>query len=177
MAHAYCDEIDVGMRLGLNSAQRQQATTKIEIQIRRASIEIDQEFAYYGRTTPSMAIATSTLDGAVSANASTITLDDASSFSTSGKGDIAGDSFQWTGKSSNDLTGCTGISFDHNSNSAVNEGEMAHVLREICADIASALYLEDESTFQRTDDGLRATALRERATHSLKRLAHLGRVM
>lgn len=177
MANRYCDETDVGLRLGLNSAQRQQATTKIEIQIRRASIEIDQEFLYYGRTTPSDHIADSTLNSSISAGATTITLSDASAFSNAGKGNIDGDSFQWTGKSSNDLTGCTGISFDHHNSSKVQEGEMAHVLREICADIASALYLEDESTFQRTDDGLRATAIRERATNHLKRLAHLGKVI
>lgn len=177
MGNRYCDDTDVGLRLGLNSAQRQQAATKIDIQIRRASIEIDQEFLYYGRTTPSDHIAETTLNGAISAGATTITLTDASAFSNAGKGDIDGDSFQWTGKSSNDLTGLTGISFDHLTGVKVREGEMSHVLREICADIASALYLEDESTFQRTDDGLRATAIRERATNHLKRLAHLGKVI
>jgi hypothetical protein len=173
----YCESIDVGMRLGLNNAQRQQAATKLESHIRRASIEIDQEFNYYGRPTPSSALVESMADGAVSAGATTITLTDASSFSTSGKGDIDGDSFAWTGKSSNDLTGVTGVSFDHHNASKVREGEMAHVLREICADIATALYLEDESTFQRDDDGLRAGALRERAIHGLRRLAHLGSVI
>ena len=52
----YCESIDVGMRLGLNNAQRQQAATKLESHIRRASIEIDQEFNYYGRSTPSSAL-------------------------------------------------------------------------------------------------------------------------
>lgn len=173
----YCDSIDVGMRLGLNNAQRQQASTKLTSHIRRATIEIDQEFNYYGRATPSSALVENTLNGAVSAGATTITLTDASSFSTSGKGDINGDSFKWTGKSSNDLTGVTGVSIDHLTGVKVQEGEMAHVLREICADIATALYLEDESTFQRDDDGLRAGALRERAIHGLRRLAHLGSVI
>lgn len=173
----YCDSIDVGMRLGLNNAQRQQAATKLASHIRRASIEIDQEFNYYGRTTPSSALVENTLNGAVSAGATTITLTDASSFSESGKGDIDGDSFAWSGKSSNDLTGVTGVSVDHLTGVKVQEGEMAHVLREICADIATALYLEDESTFQRDDDGLRAGALRERAIHGLRRLAHLGSVI
>ena len=173
----YCEVLDVGLRLGLNNAQRQQATTKIESNIRRASIEIDQEFNYYGRTTPSSAIQETTLNGAVSVGATTITLTDASSFSSAGKGDIDGDSFKWTGKSSNDLTGVTGVSFDHLTGVKVREGEMAHVLREICADISTALYLEDESTFQTSDEGLRASALRERAIHQLRRLAHLGKVI
>lgn len=178
MAHRYCDELDVGMRLGLNNAQRQQANTKIEIQIRRASIEIDQEFLYYGRTTPSDHIAENTLLEDIEAGATSITLSTAATdFSESGKGNIDGDSFQWTGKSGASLTGCTGISFAHHANAKVQEGEMAHVLREICADISAALYMEDESTFQRTDEGLRATAIRERATEQLRRLAHLGKVI
>jgi hypothetical protein len=114
----------------------------------------------------------------VAAGATTITLTSASSFSTAGNGNIDGDSFSWTGKSSNDLTGCTGISFDHATGVTVQEGEMAHVLREICADIAAAFYFEDESMFQTTttEGSLRSSALRERGEKNLKRLAHLGSV-
>tara|TARA_Y100001938_G_C8036202_1_gene403461 strand:+ start:561 stop:1091 length:531 start_codon:yes stop_codon:yes gene_type:complete len=175
---AYCSVADVGLRLGLNSSQRQQANSKILAQIRRASIEIDQEFNYYGRSCPSQEIGETTLNGGVSAGATTITLTSGTDFADSGKGNIDGDSFQWTGKSTNDLTGCTGISLDHSTGVTVQEGEMAHVLREICADIAASLYLEDESTFQRTDgEAVRANVLRTRSIEQLRRLAHLGKVI
>ena len=49
----YCSSSDVGSRLGLNNAQRTQASSKINAAIRRASIEIDQEFRDYGRDAPS----------------------------------------------------------------------------------------------------------------------------
>ena len=174
----YCSVADVGLRLGLNSAQRVQANTKILSHIRRASIEIDQEFKYYGRATPSQEIGESTLSGAHTPESTTVDLVSGTSFSNAGKGNIDGDSFQWTGKSSNQLTGVTGITLDHASGVTVQEGEMAHVLREICADLAASLYLEDESTFQRTDgEGMRASVLRERTKQSLTRLAHLGGVI
>ena len=176
MTH-YCETTDVASRLGLNAAQRTAAETRLENGIRRASIDIDIEFKSYGRATPSTDIANSTLNGAITAGATTITLADASSFSTSGNGDIDGDSFSWTGKSSNDLTGCVGISFDHHNASAVKEGEMVHVLREICADLAASLYLEDESVFHTSgSDPIRANVLRERSMSHLTRLAHLGSV-
>jgi hypothetical protein len=174
----YCSVVDVGLRLGLNSSQRQQANSKILSQIRRASIEIDQEFNYYGRTCPAQEIGETTLNGAIAAGATTVTLTSGTDFATDGKGNIDGDSFQWTGKSTNDLTGVTGISLDHASGVTVQEGEMAHVLREVCADLAASIYLEDESTFQRTEsESMRANTLRERSTEQLRRLAHLGRVM
>jgi len=174
----YCSVSDVGVRLGLNSSQRQQANTRIQSQIRRASIEIDQEFNYYGRTTPSSSIADSTLNGGVTAGATSITVTNGATFATAGKGNIDGDSIQWTGKSTHVLSGVTGVSYDHLTGVTVQEGEMAHILREICADLAAALYLEDESTFQRTEgEGLRANVLRERAIEYLRRLAHLGSVI
>ena len=72
----------------------------------------------------------------------------------------------------------TGITIDHASGVTVQEGEMAHILREICADLAASIYLEDESTFQRTDgEGMRASALRLRTKETLTRLAHLGGVI
>lgn len=174
----YCSNDDVGSRMGLDSGQRTRADSRLTSARRRASIDIDQAFRDYGRDAPSSHIAESTLNGAISAGATTITLNDASSFSTSGNGNIDGDSFKWTGKSSNDLTGCTGISFDHHNNTKVQEGEMAHILREICADLAAAYYFEDESMFQTTttDGSLRSSALRERGEKNLKRLAHLGSV-
>lgn len=173
----YCSKNDISLRLGLDSAQRTRADSRLESVIRRAAIEIDQCFRDYGRDVPSDAIASSTLDGAISAGATSITLNDASSFSTSGNGDIDGDSFSWTGKSSNDLTGCVGISFEHHNASKVKEGEMVHVLREICADLAASLYLEDESVFHTSgSDPVRANVLRERSMSQLTRLAHLGTV-
>jgi len=51
--------------------------------------------------------ATSTLNGAITAVATTITLADASSFSSSGSVRINDEIITYSGKSSNDLTGCT----------------------------------------------------------------------
>jgi len=66
-----------------------------------------------------------TLNGNVSAGATTITLTSGSSFGNSGNGHIDGDSFSWTGKSSapdplHVLTGCTGITSAHNSGVGVS---------------------------------------------------------
>jgi len=174
----YCSITDVGSRLGLNSGQRDKANTRLTTAIRRATIDIDQCFRDYGRDVPSREIASTTLSGAVAANANTITLTSASAFSSAGSGNIDGDSIKWTGKSSNDLTGVSGISFDHADGVTVEEGEFAHVLREICADIAASYYYEDESMFQTatTEGSLRGSALRDRSTMNLTRLAHLGSV-
>jgi len=172
----YCSSIDVGQRLGLNSAQRTAAATRLTSAIRRASIDIDQEFRDYGRDVPSRETAETTLDGAVAAGATTITLTSGTGFSNAGNGNIDGDSFAWTGKSSNDLTGVTGISADHLDNVSVQQGEMAHVLREVCGDLAAAYYMEDEGTFFTGGDSIRGNMLRERGTMNLRRLAHLGSV-
>ena len=172
----YCSVADVGSRIGLDSAQRARAESRITRHIRQSSIYIDQAFQEYGRDEPSRETAQNTLNATVSAGATTITLTDASSFASAGSGNIDGDSFTWSGKSSNDLTGCTGISFDHASGVAVQQGEFAHILREVCADLAAASYLEDEGTHQTGQDGgLRGKTLRERGDHCLTRLAHLGK--
>ena len=76
----YCSVADVGLRLGLNSAQRVQANTKILSHIRRASIEIDQEFKYYGRATPSQEIGETTLSGAHTPESTTVDLTSGASF-------------------------------------------------------------------------------------------------
>ena len=174
----YCTTSDVSQRLGLNSAQRTQAESRITSAIRRATIDIDMTFRDYGRDTPSREVASTTLNGAISAGATSIILTDASSFSTAGNGDIDGDSFAWTSKSSNTLNGVTGVSADHASGVTVQEGEFAAVLREICADLSAAYYFEDEALFQSTtsEGSLRSTALRERGSHNLQRVAHLGTV-
>lgn len=172
----YCSSIDVGQRLGLNSAQRTAAASRLTSSIRRASIDIDQEFRDYGRDVPSRETAETTLDGAVEAGATTITLTSGTGFSNAGNGNIDGDSFAWTGKSTNDLTGVTGISADHLDNVPVQQGEMAHVLREVCGDLAAAYYMEDEGTFFSGGDSIRGNMLRERGTMNLRRLAHLGSV-
>ena len=174
----YCSSADVGMRLGLNSAQRDAASSRLASAILMAAIEIDQTFLDSGRDTPSKSIAETTLDGAISAGATTITLTSGTAFSSAGNGDIDGDSFAWTGKSTNDLTGCTGIVADHASGVTVSECEMAHILRQICADLAGAIYYEDESTFQTgvPVGGMRGTMLREKGTQHLLRLANLGSV-
>ena len=119
----YCSIGDVGSRLGLDSAQRTRATSKLTSAVRRATIDIDQCFRDYGRDVPSKSIKDTTLSGAVV------------------------DSFKWTGISTHTLTGVSGISFDHADGVAVQEGETAHVMREICGDIAASYYLEDESLF------------------------------
>ena len=49
----YCSVADVGSRLGLDSAQRTRANTKLTNAIRRATIDIDQMFRDYGRDVPS----------------------------------------------------------------------------------------------------------------------------
>jgi len=168
--------MDIGSRLGLNSAQRTQASNKLTRAIRRASIDIDQEFRDYGRNVPSRETAQTTLDGAISAEATTINLTSGTAFSTAGNGNIDGDSFAWSGKSTNQLTGVTGISADHLDNVTVQEGEMAHVLREICADLAAAYYMEDEGTFFIDGESIRGNTMRARGTSNLRRLAHLGSV-
>ena len=173
---SYCSSIDAGQRLGLNSAQRTAAATKLSSAIRRAAIDIDQEFRDYGRNVPSRETAETTLDGAVAAGATTVNLTPGTAFSSAGNGNIDGDSFAWTGKSTNQLTGVTGISEDHLDDVTVQEGEMAHVLREICADLAAAYYMEDEGPFFIGGDSLRGGMLRERGTMNLRRLAHLGSV-
>ena len=171
---SYCSSADVGTRLGLNNAQRTQASSKITLAIRRASIEIDQEFRDYGRDVPSRETGETTLNGAVAAGATTITLTSATDFASAGNGNIDGDSFKWTGKSSNDLTGVTGVSFDHADGVSVQEGEFAHILREVCADLAAAFYMEDEGGTIMSEKG--GAVMRDRGTMNLKRIAHLGMV-
>jgi len=174
----YCSNADVGSRLGLNSASRDRASTRITTAIRRATIDIDQEFRDYGRDAPSREIAETTLDGAHAAGATTVNLTSGGAFGVPGNGNIDGDSFAWTGRSGNQLTGVTGISADHATLVTVQEGEFAHVLREVCADLSAAYYLEDESVFQEggADGGLRSNSLRQRAKVNLRRIAHLGTV-
>ena len=72
----------------------------------------------------------------------------------------------------NRLTGVTNVSVDHASGATVQEGDMAHVLREVCADLAAAFYMEDEGGTILSEQG--GTVLRDRGTINLKRLAHLG---
>ena len=173
----YCTASDVSVRLGLDSGQRDRAATRISSAIRRAGVGIDQTFRDYGRDSPSSYTASSTLNGAIDAGATTITLVSNTDFSTAGTGNVDGDTFKWTGKGVNTLTGCTGIDFSHATASPVQEGEFAEISREICADLAAALYLEDESAFHTAGaDPVRSNVLRARGTASLTRLAHLGTV-
>jgi hypothetical protein len=328
----YCSSSDVGSRLGLNNAQRTQAASKIDAAIRRASIEIDQEFRDYGRDAGSRESGETTTTGAVNVGATTIPITTGADFGVSGSGNVDGDSFKWTGKDGaitsitlanagsgysmsasktlsatggtgsgfagtyvtsttvasislggsnqnardqsgglhgpgtftlngaaggtftvadgvisniqitnttkfssapavaasnstdfgdntltavlastgvissvaitsggiytvaptaiaisdgggsngsvtsaftfNRLTGVTNISADHASGVTIQEGDMAHVLREVCADLAAAFYMEDEAGTIMSEQG--GIILRERGTTNLKRLAHLG---
>lgn len=175
----YCSNSDVGQRLGLDSAQRSRASSRLTSAIRRATIDIDQCFRDYGRNAPSREIGETTLNGALEAGATSVVLTDGGSFASSGNGNVDGDSFKWTGKSTHTLTGVSGLSADHLSGVIVQEGEFAHVLREICADLASSYYYEDESVFQQgglKEGGLRTNTLRKRGNENLYRLAHLGSV-
>ena len=173
----YCSVADVGSRIGLDSAQRSRAESRITRHIRHASIFIDQEFLSYGREEPSRETGQTTLNGAVAAGATSVVLTSGTDFADAGSGNIDGESFTWTGKSTHTLTGVTGVSFDHLSGVTVQEGAFAHILREVCADLAAAQYLEDEGTHQTgADGGLRGKSLRERGMHCLQRLAHMGSV-
>ena len=172
----YCTTADVGSRLGLNAAQRDRAGSRMTNAIRRATIDIDQEFRYYGRTTPSRETAETTLDGAHAAGTTTVDLTSGGAFGVPGNGNIDGDSFAWTGRAGNQLTGVTGLTGDHSSGVTVQQGEMAHILREVCADIAAGYYLEDEAAFAEGGDGIRGNILRERGNGNLRRIAHLGTV-
>jgi hypothetical protein len=119
----YCLASDVGSRLGLNSAQRTQASSRLTTAIRRATIDVDQCWRDYGRSIPS----TGASDGGSGLYTQTDTL---------------------------------------------------KVIREICADLAAAYYMEDEGTFQTTgpDGTLRGGVLRERGEKNLMQIAHLGTI-
>ncbi len=168
----YCSTNDVGSRLGLNNAQRTQASAKITAAMKRATIEIDQEFRDYGRAAPSGEIGSSTLSSPINAGAVSIPVASNAGFETSGEGNFDGDSFSWTGKGTNTLTGCSGINVSHAAGVVVEGGEMTHILAEICADLAAAFYMEDEGGTIISEQG--GQMLRERGTRDLKRLAHLG---
>jgi len=73
----------------------------------------------------------------------------------------------------NRLTGVTGLSFDHASGVTVQEGEIAHIIREVCADLAAGYIYEDQAVFGDGKD-LRANTFRKRGTESLNRIAHHG---
>tara|TARA_A100001391_G_scaffold179066_1_gene143823 strand:+ start:254 stop:604 length:351 start_codon:yes stop_codon:yes gene_type:complete len=115
------------------------------------------------------------LNGGVSAGATTITLASGTGFSNAGNGNVDGDSFKWTGKSTNDLTGVTGLSADHATGVTVEQGEFAHVMREVCADIAAGMYLQDEAALS-TETAIRAPIYTQRGYELLYRTAKLGTV-
>ena len=94
----YCSLNDVGSRLGLNSAQRSSANNKINSGIRRASIDINQEFRDYGRTAPSREQGESTTSAIANVKDTTVSVVNANDFATAGEGNIDGESFSWTGK-------------------------------------------------------------------------------
>jgi len=82
----YCTEADVAIRLGLDSAQRTRASSRIASAITRSTIYIDQEFRDYGRAAPTgatgtMAAVLKEICGDLSAS---IYLEDDTAFHTSG---------------------------------------------------------------------------------------------
>ena len=171
----YCTTDEVALRLSFDSAQKVRAQTRLTSAIRRATVVIDSIFRDYGRATPSREIATTTLNGVVAAGATSITLTDSSTFSAAGSGNIDGDTFAWTANATNVLSGITGISADHASGATVEEGEMAEALRQICADYAAGLYLQDDAALA-SNEPLRSPMLIERANELLFRYAKLGSV-
>jgi len=94
----YCSISDAGNRLGLNSAQRTSASSKLTSAIRRATIDIDQEFRDYGRNVPSREQGESTISETVNVQDTTVNITNGNDFATAGQGNIDGDSFSWTGK-------------------------------------------------------------------------------
>ena len=171
----YCTTDEVSLRLGLDSAQRLRAQTRLTSAIRSATVYIDSIYRDYGRDTPSREIATTTLNGSVAAGATSITLTSSSSFSATGNGNIDGDTFSWTGNNTNVLSGVLGISADHATGATVEEGEMAEALRQICADYAAGIYLQDDAALA-SQDPLRSPMLMDRANELLFRYAKLGSV-
>lgn len=178
----YCTTDEVSLRLGLDSAQRLRAQTRLTSAIRRATVYIDSIYRDYGRDTPSREIATSTLDGSVAAGATSIVVQDGAVFSSAGNGNIDGDTFSWSGKGTqgqspneNTLTGVLGVSADHATGATVEEGEMAEALRQICADYAAGIYLQDDAALA-SQDPLRSPMLMDRANELLFRYAKLGSV-
>lgn len=171
----YCTTDEVALRLGFDSAQKVRAGTRLTSSIRRATVVIDSVYRDYGRPTPSREIASNTLNGSVAAGATSITLTSSSSFSAAGNGNIDGDSFSWTANALNVLSGVTGISADHATGATVEEGEMAEALRQICADYAAGLYLQDDAALA-SQEPLRSPMLIERANELLFRYAKLGSV-
>jgi hypothetical protein len=172
---ALCSVSDVSLRLGLDAAQRTRATSRIESAIRRATIHIDSVFRDFGRDSPSEQVASSTLSSGSDPAATSITLASGAAFSDSGNGSIDGDSFAWTGKSVNTLTGVTGLTASHSSGATVLEGEFAHVLREVCADVAAGLYFQDEAVFS-SESEMRSPMFLNRGNELLFRYARLGSV-
>jgi len=68
---------------------------------------------------------TTTLNGAITTATTTVTLTDATNFASSGYIEIDGDIIQYTGKSSNDLTGCTRIDESHSSGATVRQWRLS----------------------------------------------------
>ena len=170
----YCSTADVAQRLGLDASQRTRAGTRLTSCVRRATIMIDVEYRDYGRDAPSRETAETTLDGAHAAGTTTIDLASGGAFGVPGNGNIDGDSFAWTGRAGNQLTGVTGVSADHADGVTVQQGEFAHVLREVCADLAAGIYYEDETTFHQGVTDTRHVLFKERGLVQLRKIAHLG---
>ena len=172
----YCSNSDVSLRLNLDSGQKDRASSRLNSARRRAGIEIDQMFRNYGRDVPSASTASTTLSSPASAGATTLSVASITGFSTDGgEGDVDGDSFKYTGATGSTIQGVTGISYDHATGVTVNNGEFAHVLREICADLSASIYLEDDAVFHgNSTDTVRSNVLRKRSEMNLVRLAHLG---
>ena len=149
---AYCSVSDVSLRLGLDSAQRTRASSRIESAIRRAAIHIDSVFRDFGRDSPGGTIVETTLSSPI---------------------DISTD--KYTGISGDFLTGVNGLDYDHASGSTVRFGEFAHIMLEVAADIAAGLYFQDEAVFS-SESEMRSPMFMARGNELLYRYARLGSV-
>ena len=175
---AYCSVSDVSLRLGLDSAQRTRASSRIESAIRRAAIHIDSVFRDFGRDSPGGTIVETTLSSPIdiSTDSTQMRLSSTNGFSSSGgNGSVDGDAFKYTGISGDYLTGVTGLDYDHASGSTVRFGEFAHIMLEVAADIAAGLYFQDEAVFS-SESEMRSPMFMARGNELLYRYARLGSV-
>lgn len=95
----YCSTADVADRMGLSAQERLASANRLTGAIRRATIDIDQEFFDRGRSEPSKSLADTTLSSDSLAQATEVAVANANLFTTAGKGNVDGDSFEWSGKS------------------------------------------------------------------------------
>jgi hypothetical protein len=116
--------------------------------------------------------ATSTLDGAITNSDTTITLDDASSFTTTGTIKIGSEIITYTGKSSNDLTGCTRGTNSTTAAAHVNGKEVLQVVNSF----AGLSHLEGETVSVLADGSTHPNKIVSSAAITLNRFVNKAKV-